>query len=627
MTLCRLIAPQWLLETNPHLPRVMEGLYSAAQIKQYNSTGYNIYYLPNGPSNYEGGIVDGSMIDTFTRVFVDCDLKDGVYASKDEFLEALGTAGIEPTQVIDSGNGVHAYWRVSNLDARSYLRFQRRLMRLLNTDEAVGQLFQLMRLPGTFNTKIKGTQLPCEVLFESDTQYTADELNRLLPNITPEDEAYCVQHYERTHDINQSVDVDDTLPPKFGKLLKDSQEVKDLWIGASDDRSKSDYRLGHLMFGNDFTKDEAMSVLVNTPKALQRAPKHRRSYAENIVDKIWTYEAAPDKEATGLSESVMDILSRGDDESLKGQRFPAQPFFDGTEHGFRLTQVIGLAAGVGVGKTAIGLNLFKGFVERNPDYVHMFVSLEQPAREIAARWKKMCGTNTSLHSKVHVLSNYNADGSYRNLSLEEIRDYILKFQADSGLKVGCVCLDHIGVLRQETKAGEYQGLREICSQLKSFAISTSTLFVIQTQTSRDKAGIGDLELHKDAAYGTQSFESYLDFLLVAWQPLKRCYDNPACPRVTAYKFAKVRFKSKTDRIIEDQCYRLLFDQDSETLREMTQDEETSFDYFAKQALNLRKKDRKTDLVSYNSLEANNASTPVSKTQAPTTDSDRQSRRH
>jgi len=623
LTLYRLIAPDWLMELEPTTRRVLEGRFSPKQLKEYNAKGYNCYYLPNYPSQYQmGTTADGSQIDTFNFCFVDFDLKSGGYPSKEAFIAAVGDINIPPTRIVDSGGGVHVYWAVTDLDAKSYLRLTRRLMRLLKTDEAVGQIFQLMRAPDTLNTKLKDNPRPCEVLFETDTKYTCEELDRLLPALTSADEQYCQQHYDktyRTYAINTNVN--DTLPAKFGKLLRNNAEAKAIWANPSEDRSKDDYRLGHLMYANDFTKDEAMSVLVNSAKALNRAPIHRVTYAENITDKIWTYEEAGPKAATNLSESVLDILSRGDQEYLKGQRFPCYEFFDGSEGGFRLTQVLGLCAGVGVGKTAIALNIFKGFVEHNPDYVHMFVSLEQPGREIAHRWSKMCGKNTNLHSKVHILSNYNEDGSYRNLSLAEIQTYVLQFQKDTGLKLGCICIDHIGVLKQKDASGEHQGLREVCAQMKSFAVVTQTLLIMQSQTNREKAGIGDLELHKDAAYGTQNFESYVDYMLVAWQPLKRCYDNPACPRVTAYKYAKVRAKSKGDRLIEDQCYRLIFDQDTETLRPITQDERDSFNYFANQALALRKKDRKTDLVTYQSTDVPEVPIVVK------SDSDRQSTRH
>ena len=600
MTLVRMIAPNWLLQKDSSKKKVIEGEFSDEEIKEFNEAGYNIYFLPNHPKEYDSTTtIDGTHINVFNYVFVDMDLKDGTYESKEAFLETIRDRAITPSFIIDSGNGIHSYWTVSDLDARSYLKLSRRLMRLFNTDDAVQKIFQLMRKPNTYNTKQQNAFKVCKQIDDNPISYTCEELDKLLPPLTKEDELYCEQHYNKTYNVNRTdIAINDTLPPKFGKLLRENKEVKDIWSGDTDDRSKDDFRLGHLMFANGFTKEEASSVLVNSSKALTRAPIHRVSYASNIVDKIWTYEEQGEAQ---LSESVADLLSKNDSESLKGYRFKCHNYFDGTDHGFRLTQVIGLCAGVGVGKTAIGLNMFMGFVKHNPDFVHLFVSLEQPAREIAQRWQKMTGGNTELNNKVHVLSNYNADGTYRHLSLTNIQNYIVELQKTKGIKIGCVCIDHIGVLRQESKPGEYQGLRDICAQLKSFAISTETLLIIQSQTNRDKAGIGDLELSKDAAFGSQSFESYVDFLCVAWQPLKRCYDNPECPRVTAYKFAKVRFKSKNDKLIEDQCYRLYFEQDSETLRPMTQDEEQSFDFFANVALAARKRDRKTDLVTYKSV--------------------------
>ena len=217
MTLYRLIAPQWLMELKPQTRRVLEGRFSPKQIAKHNADGYNIYYLPNTPSQYSNDtIIDGSQIDTFEWVFCDMDLKDGAYPDKDSFLIALGEVGIFPSKIIDSGNGVHAYWKVSSLDAMSYLRFQRRLMKLFKTDEAVGQLFQLMRHPGTMNTKKQGAYVPCELLLESWTIYTAEELDRLLPPITLEDEAYCQLHYDKTYNLNQDQQViNEELPAKF----------------------------------------------------------------------------------------------------------------------------------------------------------------------------------------------------------------------------------------------------------------------------------------------------------------------------------------------------------------------------------------------------------------------------
>ena len=597
----RLIAPQWLADTGA--TKVLEGVFTAKEIKKYNKQGYNIYYRPNYPSDYEGGTVDGSQIDTFEWVFVDYDCKSNTYASKEEFIETVASVeGLNPTKIVDSGNGVHVYWRVSDLDAKSFLYLSRRLMRLFNTDDAVQTLAQLMRLPGTINTKKQDALVPCEVLFEDETvTYTCEELNNLLPAISMEDETYCNNHYDRTYNIGKSnIEINDELPPKFGKLLRSHPEVKEIWSGNSNDRSKDDFRLGHIMFANGFTKDEAASVLVNSAKALQRAPVHRVNYALNIIEKIWTFEQEGE-DAVILSSSVADILKKSS-KTLKGERITCDPRIDNTVHGFRLGQVLGLVAGSGVGKTAFALNMFRWFAQHNPEYHHFFVPLEQPAKEIADRWQTMTGSDTTLHSKVHVISNYDDDGNFRHLSFDEIKEYILNWQKITGNKIGCVVIDHIGALKKKGSNDENQDLMTICHNMKAFAVQTNTFLVMQSQTSRVKAGIGDIELDKDAAYGTIFFESYCDYLVTIWQPLKRCHSEVECRTVTAFKFCKIRHKkSNRDIIQEDEPYYLKFDPTTEQLMDMTEDDKTSFEFFLPKATNKRKADRKSNILIYKSV--------------------------
>jgi hypothetical protein len=602
MTLARLIAPNWLLADKPGTRKVLEGVFSPSDIRQHNNGGYNVYYLPNYPKDYKPGItLDGTHIDTFEYVFVDMDLKDGVYTSKDEFYEVLADKGIPPTRVVDSGGGVHAYWLIEHLDAMSFLRFQRRLCRLYNTDEAISKIFQLMRIPGTKNTKIKGKPRACHLLYEDlSRSYTASDFDKLLPPITIEDEEYCKRHFDSTYNIKDTdLTIEATITPKWGKLLKSNPEVKALWTGSSDDRSRDDYRLGHLLFANSFTKEEAIAILMNGAKASQRAPIHRRNYAENIAEKIWTYEISEDKNTLDLSSSVKDILQKSG-KTLKGIPFRCHPCVDNTAHGFRLGQVIGLVAGSGVGKTAFAMNLFLWFAQTNPDYHHFFIPLEQPANEIADRWQTMCRGDASLHDKVHVISNYDDDGNFRHLSFDEIRQYIQKWQTNTGKKVGCVVIDHIGALKKKGRDGENQDLMDICHDMKAFAVQTNTLLIMQSQTSREKAGIGDLELDKDAAYGTMYFEAYTDYMITMWQPLKRCYnESKECPTVTAFKFCKIRHKkANKDVIKEDVPYFLYFDSETELLNAMNQSQQVAFNYWLQMATNKRKKDRKTDLVAY-----------------------------
>lgn len=597
-----ILAPEWLQQEHGDT-QPLQGEYSLAEIETYNSQGYNIYYYPNYPKFYHNdGFLKGKDIDVFEWVFVDMDLKDGTYASKEDFIATLGEHNLIPTRIVDSGGGVHAYWRISDLDATAFLSLNRRLARLFNTDLAVGKIKQLMRVPNTLNTKIKDNFRLCSVLYDSEETYTAEDLDRMLPKLTTEDDEYCKRHYDQTYNTNTSrLEVDEALPPKFGELLDKNLEAKDIWLGNTSDRSKSDFRLGHLMLAYGFTKQEALSVLVNSGKALGRSLGHRINYAENIIDKIWTYEEAKDKTVLSLSSTVKDILGRSGD-ALKGTRIPCWPYLDNTVHGFRLGQVIGLVAGSGVGKTAVALNMFMGFVQNNPDLHHFFIPLEQPANEIADRWRTLCGDRVDLHEKVHVISNYDENGSFRHLSLDDLQEYIVKFQAETGNKVGCVVLDHIGVLKSVNKNGENEGLMGICKAMKSFAQKTNTLLVMQSQAPRQKAGIGDLELNKDAAYGTVYFESYCDYLITMWQPLKRCYSDPECPTITAFKFCKIRHKKQGyDTIKEDHPYSVMFDPATEKLRPIRDDEEKSLAFWVNKATNKRKEDRDTDIVQYDSV--------------------------
>lgn len=597
------LPPQWLKDENKNaIPLQRDCSYE--EVISYNEIGYNIYYYPNYPSLPSSGFVKAYEVDTFEWVFVDMDLKDGVHATKDDFVGLLlADHSFFPTKIVDTGNGIHAYWRITDLDAMAFLRLSRRLCAYFNTDPAVTQLKQLMRVPDTANTKKRDEFKICETIYTSDPlqTYTCEQFDTYLPAITLEDEEFCKNHYAKVHQLQSAIKVDDTLPGKFCKLLTENEEVKSIWGGNTDDRSKGDWRLGHIMLAHGFTKAEAMSVLVNSAKAVSRSPTHRIGYADNIVSKIWTFEAIVDKDSLDLSSSVRDILEQHEGDSIKGTRFPCWKYIDNTEHGFRLGQVIGLVAGSGVGKTAVALNLFMGFVQNNPNYEHFFVPLEQPKREIAERWRSMCGDRTELHSKVHILSNYDEKGSFRDLSLETIKEYIVKFQRVTGKKVGCVVIDHIGVLANDNKLQD-EGVKKISKAMKGFAEQTNTLLVMQSQTAREKAGIGDLELNKDAAFGTSTFENFCDYLVTIWQPLKRCYDNPACPTVTAFKFCKIRHKKQgIDKIREDVCYRLVFDPKTERLREFTQAEEATFSVFLSAATNKRKLDRKTDLVTYTSV--------------------------
>lgn len=587
------IPPKWLEAKDPSVKSIQTE--SEEEVMWLNTLGYNVYFYPNYPSTPSEGFVKASEVDCFGFVFLDLDLKHGAYASKDEFVAKLQSEKITPNTIVDSGNGIHAYYRVSDLEAFGFLRLSRRLSRFFSTDTAVSQLKQLMRLPGSNNTKDEHNFKPCSVLYSDDRSYTSEQLDKWLPKITPEDEIYCKTHYDRSYGLNQEIKVDKKIPHKFIKLMKTSSEAKELFSGNVEDRSKADYRLAHILQANDFTKAEAMSVLVNCSKAIGRAETHRNSYASNIVDKIWIYEEADDKEAVPLSNSVKDILKRGT--TITGKRLHCWPAFDNTHHGFRTGHVMGLIGGSGSGKTTLTLNYMYWFARLNPDSHHLFFSGEQPEEEIAEAWFALCSkdNNESILERMHILGNYDPDGNYRNLSLSEIENYVLELEGRLKVKIGCLGIDHIGILRQDAKNGEGQRVSTIAQGMKAVAKKTDTFLIMQSQTSREKAGEGDLELNIDAAYMSGVFEHFCDWLVTSWQPLKRIYPQAPHMLCNAYKYCKMRHKhARLDKIKEGTVQILMFDPDTKRLSVMTEQDDIAYDHFNGIATAMRNRDRKRE---------------------------------
>lgn len=617
-----MIAPKWATHLRPS---TIEGEFTTEEVLDFNRNFYNCYYFPNTTSNYASipinpesslkrkRFIKASDIDVFNWCFVDLDMKDYQntkhpdrshnYATKQEFIDHVMSSNIPPTTIVDSGNGVHVYWKVNDLDGMSYLRLTRRLCRYFHTDPASCNIKQLLRVPGTVNTKNQDNYVLCDVVHSNlDVVYDSDTLNKLLPPITPEIETWCQDHYDRAYNIDdQSIVIAEDLPRAFMRLCKDRKEVRELFYGEQSDRSASDFKLAHMMFANGISKEDMLSVLFNTDKASERSKVHRYNYAKNIVDKVWTDELENHKtKVINKFQSVKDILQAGE---LEHERIYCHPLIDATHNGFRLTQVCGLVAPSSAGKTTFGLNMVVWFAEanKNKEYLSVVVSLEQPEQEIALRWETMSRTLKQTHpaiewdEKLYILGNYNEDGTRKNLGWKEIEEYIIGLEKATGKKVGPVIVDHLGLVKQEKGIGQYDGLSANCERMKSFAIRTKTFLLIQSQTSRGKAGVGDIELDIDAAFGSAAFEWNADFILCLWTPLKRVLDRAPHMTVTAFKFAKIRKKDTLrDKVKPDVPYGLMFDPVSELLREMTDDEANAFNFWEAQASKIRNKDKKRE---------------------------------
>lgn len=319
----RLIESEWLAKQNsrPKNPIIIE--YDDTQITQErlqkaNELGYNIYYFPNGNSSplpEKIKYLYAKYVDTFSYVFVDCDLKDGVYKSFEEFGDVLDKFPLRPTKTVVSGHGIHAYWKINNLSRETYCAIQKRLIKHFNTDDSVWTVLQLMRLEGYKNVKNENEKdLWCYVVDDenltSEKGYTVEELFKHTPELEDKDKRAIQDHLDKCDgkkkNLIRKVDVKN-LPERFVVLLGKNEKLN-MWFYRPDDRSRCDMKIANLLQQGGFSEDEAFIVLSNTDKGQERGTE----YVEALIRKVYDNPLEQtDRDYTDITE----ILSQ--DETIE----------------------------------------------------------------------------------------------------------------------------------------------------------------------------------------------------------------------------------------------------------------------------------------------------------------------
>ena len=433
----RLIKPLWAQpclpngKDNPKFkeeiqgPNIVEGSFTQKELQEYNDKGYNIYYFPNGASKVEGKFLSGKEIDQYDVVFVDMDLKDEEYASKEDFLEKVADFALTPSKIVDSGNGIHVYWKISNLTREDYIAAQFALINEFKTDQSVWTPLQLMRVGGFNNTKRYNDYVMAEILLEDGNVYSIEDFFDCL---APPSEIqfkkldkHCAK-LDGTFVMPEINEIDfDTLPVNFIHLMETNERVKELYHEpkkAAGDRSKADYALANLLFDEGFDFAECVQVIANGSKAKERSDG--RDYAYNTVDKVYDIRTSEESKEAGSFQLLSELLKEDGFEAEIGAVVNGAPYWDCLETKWQTSQVLGIVAGPGVGKTETTLHQFKCMAESDPDSLFVFFSLEMPERQIAKRWLEAIEGNEKLCDNVIVIGNEDKDGMPRNIGIQDI---------------------------------------------------------------------------------------------------------------------------------------------------------------------------------------------------------------
>lgn len=619
----RLIKPDWGKASSESFkkeipgPNTIEGDdFEAEFLAEKNKDGYGIYYFPNYNSKPKKGWLAGSDVDVFEWVFVDMDLKDKVYSSREEFIEKLLAFENIPNKIISSGNGIHAYWKIADLDREKYLILQKKLISHFKTDKSIWTVMQLMRVAGTFNTKDPNNYKLVEKDDLREEPYMFSQLSESLPDLNKEDENKIVGHVAMLDGVDISPEIEDldlnSMPEKFHVLLNKSRKVQELFMNEEPgQRSERDFKLARILFNEDFSKPEAISVVANSPKALSKG-RDRLKYAFHTVDKIY-------QSSTFTVQSVADKIKDNKSEVRRGRIVRGPEYFDCTSKGWKTQQCLGIVGGSGSGKSTVTLDIFKQIIENNAnsDDIFIYFNLEMPDWEVIEKWRALTKNDNRLSERLYVVSNEDDEGNQRSINAQKIYWYCKDIQKSTGKKIAAIAIDHIGVINPTIDirkkpdfglVGEMEGafndyrnvsMRKMPQVLKDLAKMLDCFLIIQSQTTKAKGLDGDTPLGIDAAYGASQFEHYMDYVMTIWQPLRRVHDKTDL-RVLGWQYCKIRHKTKTDRLDVYSPQMLAVDLNSGELNYLNQEELQEFSALNREATVLRKRTEKKDTIEYGS---------------------------
>jgi CHC2 zinc finger len=159
------------------------------QLISLNEKDYEIYFLVNF-----GGF-KADEITKFNAVFIDLDCGrdvDGKYFSKNITTEykyeqtiKLQQFELEPTYIIETRNGLHAYWFIEDgATAEEFTKCQGRLIHHFSADPAVRNPNRLLRVPGTKWCKDPSNKYPIRILEVNQTRYKINDIINSLPEVS-----------------------------------------------------------------------------------------------------------------------------------------------------------------------------------------------------------------------------------------------------------------------------------------------------------------------------------------------------------------------------------------------------------------------------------------------------------
>ena len=563
------------------------------------------------------------------------DLKDGVYSSKKDFLRVIEKYKNKPHIIVDSGNGLHIYWRVKDATRDEYLLIQKALIKKFNTDKSIWTVMQLMRYPGFKNTKDpENYKLAKKIspfkLSSSKNPYCYNDFSDILPLVTKEDDSDIRQHADALDgkiEIEYELPKTNDLPQHFIDEMENDVYIKTLFNEPTrvmgGDRSRVDFNLACRLKRLKYSKEDIFTILYNTVKAQEKKEHHRANYAQTTVNKLFV--GAP---ALFAVENVSEFLKNKKDEEYLGRNVNGPGFLDCLHSKWRTKQMLTMVSGSGIGKTALALKIFSEMIKNNKhnDGLFFYFNLEMLCGEVVDRWQKLNGNDPDCMNRFYAVgaNTFEKMGKGNSPNLQTIYKIIKDTEKHTGKKAFAVAIDHVDALcgsvdlKQDITFGaENSNFIDrikgditilskdgICQSLKYLTQMLDVFLIVQSQTTKLADGAGDLVIGKQAAFGTSKLNWYSDYVLGLWRPLNRVTDQ--CRQLglfaTAFQYTKKREENalKDGLGLQERAV-IKFIPEKEDYVEMSDEEMEHFDKLNESAIKIRQAEEKNQSKKYTNI--------------------------
>ena len=200
-------------------------------------------------------------------IWADLDFKR-FESGREEAEERLRRFPFEPSILVSSGGGWHAYWKLDHPQKpdEDSIRVLKYFTEVLAGDPAATHHAQLLRVPGTLNSKYERTRVAIDPQSSWKT-YSFEELLCFVPK------GVCPGGSSNDRNVGTNAVYPEpllTIPEKFHRLLEEDQRVRGTWDGKRPDlwdssRSGYDFSMTGMLVNRGYADSEILAVLREMP--------------------------------------------------------------------------------------------------------------------------------------------------------------------------------------------------------------------------------------------------------------------------------------------------------------------------------------------------------------------------